>query len=1311
MRKDEISAIKKLIDEASVISFDVFDTLLFRKVNEPEIVFDIVGKHFGIHGFRKIRIDGQIEAKRRILEEHSCPFVDIDDIYEVILENKEILVDWNEVKAFELQVEEDAMTANTEMIEMYNYARDLGKYVIAIGDIHLPADALRTILEENGYVGLDYVCSFAAAHKFKSESELFNTISQKFHVTQEDMLYIGECKRDDLEIKAYRYRKEANIEKIKNVPDSDIDKGLYKILYKKEQGFGYNIGIEVGGPLYMALYTWFLPKIKNCNKKIYFLSKSGYYLYRILKNAGFDNIEYLPVSKADITYNGEKEINEQVGKLLSEDAIVFDSDWNGGLQYTVECFKKTIGCEVKTVFYYLGICNTEESRHQLHGMHYDTFLFDFYRNYALQLCTDEEVEIYKLLGFGTYEQGDESESIGNNWEDGQILKGILDYFLGGIDFVQKYGVEYSPEKAVGRLRRLAILPTKEEAIKIGFTNNRLIKEKSKDEISEYHLEDSQSIRNYYRWIRYQKEHPEREVELTYRPKFSVVIPVYNTVTEQLKECIDSVLAQTYDNFELILIDDHSSWSNVVPVLKEYESDERIHIIYRSINGHISVATNDGIALAQGDFIAFMDCDDTIESNALYEMAKKLNENSELDFIYSDEDKITEDGKIHHLPFFKPDWSPDLYMCMNYTNHLSIYRTTIVKEIGGLRSAYNGSQDYDFTLRFLEKTSNEKVGHVSKILYHWRERKESAAFAMSAKNYAADAARYAKEDWIRRNQENAYLEYIPGMSQYRMIYRVVGNPLVSIIIPSKDNPDVLKQCIDSVYEFTTYQNFEVIVIDNGSNDFNKVKISEYLRSRNATYIYQKETFNFSKMCNTGARRARGEYLLFLNDDVEAFRSDWMERMLGHAQRPHIGAVGAKLFYPETTKIQHAGVGNIKGGPSHNFLGFDDRGTYYFGFNHIDYNCIAVTGACLMIASDKFWEINGFDETLSVNYNDVCVCFSLHEAGYYNVIRNDVILYHYESFSRGYDYLDDTKILRLSMELEKLYLRFPKLTRKDPYLNENLHLYGANLVPSIQYNNLKALNLAGVTEKGYGNIDSIETTNDIKIIGWSYIDDVEIVDRYIVFVDPFGNSYQAPVVPMLRQDVVDAFEGEIKCQYAGVECILNRFELRIDIMPYSIGILSVDKNENRYIIWWSRQSDVMRNLNPRPFMCAHSKILNFEKCDKQAKVRWHIDYIKKEDNFYEIAGFAYHIGDNHFEYQISLVLADDTDIAYEFEVQNETRIDVAAAFPEQHFLYNTGFKCYVLKDILEQGKEYAIVIRLRNQFEQDDIEDAVTREKIS
>jgi glycosyltransferase involved in cell wall biosynthesis len=836
----------------------------------------------------------------------------------------------------------------------------------------------------------------------------------------------------------------------------------------------------------------------------------------------------------------------------------------------------------------------------------------------------------------------------------------------------------------------------------------------KTEQSEYHLEDDQSIRNYHRWLRSQKEVVEEKEELSYQPRFSFVIPVYNTVTEQLTECIETVLAQSYSNFELILVDDHSSWENVVPVLKGYETDRRVHVIYRTENGHISVATNDGIAAAGGDYIVFMDCDDTIEADALYEMAKKLNENPELDFIYSDEDKITEDGKIRHMPFFKPDWSPDLYMCMNYTNHLSIYRASIVKEIGGLRSEYNGSQDYDFTLRFMEKSDNRRVGHIPKILYHWRERKESAAYASSSKNYAIERARDAKLDMLQRNHIDARLEYIEGISQYRPVYDVVGNPLVSIIIPSKDHPDILKQCIDSITEFTDYENYEIIVVDNGSKRENKQIIEEYLcRQEKCTYLYGQYEFNFSRMCNEGAAHSRGSYLLFLNDDVEMIHSEWLQRMLGHAQKSYVGAVGAKLLYPKTTIIQHDGVSSMKGGPAHNFLKCEDRDIHYFGFNRVDYNCIAVTGACLLVETTKFMEAGGFDEKLPVAYNDVSLCFALYENGYYNVIRNDVVAYHHESLSRGNDHLNDEKLFRLSRELTRLYCKFPYLNEKDPFLNGNLHSYTTGLDLEKKCTDMRKSDLKGVVKGGTFHIDAINVTETVQILGWGFLDNAEtddLKDRFLIVQDAYGVDYIAPVFPVLRQDVADRFGDGIQYRYAGFECVLDKTQLRLDCMPYRIGILFCEKNGKKSLSWQTKAANVIREPKARKQICRHIKLENFREHNKLSGIQWWVDYNQQIEDYYEIRGFAFCKGNMHYQYQTSIILVASDNTAYEFEVLKEERIDVAYTFPKLHFLYNTGFNCVILKKVLESDKEYDVIIRLRNQFDSKDIRDVVTGQKI-
>lgn len=525
-----------------------------------------------------------------------------------------------------------------------------------------------------------------------------------------------------------------------------------------------------------------------------------------------------------------------------------------------------------------------------------------------------------------------------------------------------------------------------------------------------------------------------EEELNYQPKISVVVPVYNVLDKHLIPCIESVINQTYKNWELCLADDNSTWENVGQTLAKYESYDKIKVVYRKENGHISKCTNSAIEIATGEFVAFMDCDDFLRPNALYEVAKMLNENPNLDFIYSDEDKVNDDGKKRHMPHFKPDWSPDTLMSHMYTCHFGVYRRSIVEEIGGLRAGVEGCQDYDFTLRFTEKTN--RVAHIAKILYHWRERKESTAVDPGAKPYILEAQKKTKLDALERRGLKGELELEEAMHQYRVRYISEKNPLVSIVIPSKDNFDVLKRCIDSLYTLTDYKNFEVILVDNGSQEDNKQKYTQLANAHGIQYMYEKMDFNFSRMCNMGAAAAKGEYLLFLNDDIEIIHEDWLSRMVGHAELAHAGAVGAKLLYPGGNRIQHAGVIEIENGPVHAFTGCSDENLYYFGRTKLDYNWLAVTAACLLVNKDKFNEVGGFDESFAVTYNDIEFCFKLVEAGYYNVVRNDVVLYHHESVSRGNDLVDKEKMKRLKSEQARLYAMHPAFDKKDPFYNVQL-----------------------------------------------------------------------------------------------------------------------------------------------------------------------------------------------------------------------------------------------------------------------------------
>ena len=553
------------------------------------------------------------------------------------------------------------------------------------------------------------------------------------------------------------------------------------------------------------------------------------------------------------------------------------------------------------------------------------------------------------------------------------------------------------------------------------------------------------IKKTYRYIRQKQQYSlwiqqnEKDLRITqnlsYCPLLSVVVPVYNVSSKMLTECIESVLKQTYDNWQLVLVDDCSSMESVRDTLKKYEHLEKVRVIYRTTNGHISRSTNTGIEAAEGEFVGLMDCDDTLAVNALFEVAKKLNENPHLDYIYSDEDKLTENGKRRMDPFFKPDWSPDTFMSLMYTGHFSVFRKSLLDELDGLRIGYEGSQDYDLVLRLMEKT--DRIGHIPMILYHWRMRKESTANSMSAKPYTKDSTARAKEDALERRGLTGSLEWDTTTLQYHVVYQPQGTTKVSIIIPSKDNAAILKQCLSSIWKHTAYPHYEIIIVDNGSHEETKKELEQLAAAHGMTYLYAPMEFNFSCMCNMGAEKAAGEYLLFLNDDIEVRGEEWLSRLLGHCQLAHVGAVGCKLYYPDEKTIQHDGVLNLPIGPSHAFYRCQDNDEIlYYGRNLLEYNFSIVTGACLMVAKEKFNAIGGFEESLPVAYNDVELCFKLLDKGYFNVLRNDVVLIHHESISRGYEDESEQKLLRQKHEMAHLYELHPDRKGRDDFYNRNL-----------------------------------------------------------------------------------------------------------------------------------------------------------------------------------------------------------------------------------------------------------------------------------
>ena len=522
-------------------------------------------------------------------------------------------------------------------------------------------------------------------------------------------------------------------------------------------------------------------------------------------------------------------------------------------------------------------------------------------------------------------------------------------------------------------------------------------------------------------------------KLKYKPLFSFIVPTYNVSKKYLSECLDSLLNQSYDNFEICIADDHSSLEETIDTLKEYEKrDSRIKVKYREKNGMISKASNSAISMAKGEFIVLVDNDDTIEKDALYYLALALNENKNLDFIYTDEDKIDFSGKYME-PHFKADYSPDTLMSVNYICHLSCIRKSLVDEIGGFRSEYDGAQDYDLFLRITEKTN--KIYHIDRVLYHWRQTATSTAGYLGNKNYAYIAGKKALEDALKRRGLKGVVLDNPRVSTYLVKYGN-ENEKVSIIIPMKDKAKITKRCLESIYNKCTYKNFEIILVDNGSHEKDTFDMISFYENKydNFKCIRLECEFNYSYINNEAARHATGDYLLFLNNDTEVLTPDFIEWMLGYARLEHSGCVGIKLLYPDKL-VQHAGVVLGYGGVAGHIyvaLSYNDNGL--FGRLVQPYNYSAVTAACLMVKKDKFNEVDGFDEKLKVALNDADLNLKLLSKGYYNVCLSNVEMIHYESKSRGYE-ASSEKHNRFLKEQEYMKKKWGSVIEKDKYFSKN------------------------------------------------------------------------------------------------------------------------------------------------------------------------------------------------------------------------------------------------------------------------------------
>lgn len=532
------------------------------------------------------------------------------------------------------------------------------------------------------------------------------------------------------------------------------------------------------------------------------------------------------------------------------------------------------------------------------------------------------------------------------------------------------------------------------------------------------------------------------------PLISVIVPLFETKPRFLIEMIESVLKQTYNNWQLCLVDDKSirNREEIFTIVERYVSkDSRIIFKARESNGHICVASNDAISIASGEYIALLDHDDTLSPDALYEVALAIINNSNPDIIYSDEDKVTEWG-IYCGPYYKPDWSPHSILTRMYCCHLCVYKRSILESVGGFRLGFEGSQDHDLLLRCSEITN--KIHHIPKILYHWRMHQESTAGSDGglAKEYCSDAAlRAVKDALYRRNIEADVGLMLKNHSLITVKPKVKGTPLVEIIIPSRDNVKYLEPCINSVFEKTTYENFCVTIINNGSisKDFyNLVKKFKRLYPKRFNVIDLFCEFNFSLLNNTVAFNSKSDYILFLNNDTVVITPDWIELLLGYAQLVDVGAVGAKLLYADET-IQHAGVVTGPTGIATHVMSNQNR--FSFGYNSnlaLTTNYSAVTGACMLINKLKFIEIGGFDQNLAIAFNDIDLCLRVRDNGLYNVYVPYAELFHYESKSRGYEDSID-KVTRFEREIMYMRQKWGDSLENDPFYSRWLTLSDSSM----------------------------------------------------------------------------------------------------------------------------------------------------------------------------------------------------------------------------------------------------------------------------
>ena len=531
---------------------------------------------------------------------------------------------------------------------------------------------------------------------------------------------------------------------------------------------------------------------------------------------------------------------------------------------------------------------------------------------------------------------------------------------------------------------------------------------------------------------------QRKKKWSYAPKISIAVPAYKTPELFLRQLIQSLQDQTYNNWELCIANASPQDASMEYVLKSCSAmDSRIVWKKLKENRGISENTNEAFAMATGDYVGLLDHDDLLAPNALYEIAAALEKEPETEVLYTDEDKVRGEQLEHFQPHLKPDFNEDLLRSNNYICHFFVVKRTLLQKVGGMRKEFDGAQDYDFIFRCTETAG--KICHIPEILYHWRTHEASTADNPQSKLYAFEAGKRAIEENLKRRGLQGEVSHTKDYGFYRVKYAVQGEPLVSIIIPNKDAKTDLEKCIRSVKEKSSYKNYEILIVENNSETEEIFTYYKELSKDPAIRLLKwKKEFNYSAINNFAAKKARGEYLLFLNNDTEVITEDWIQELLGICQRQGTGAVGARLYYGDHT-IQHAGtVIGIGGIAGHMFVNLPGERTGYMHKAALIQDLSAVTAACMLVKREAFEEVGGFEEQLSVAFNDVDLCLRLREKGYLVVYDPYAELYHYESKSRGAEDSKE-KVRRFQSEIEFMRCRWEKLLKAgDPYYNKNLSL---------------------------------------------------------------------------------------------------------------------------------------------------------------------------------------------------------------------------------------------------------------------------------